>query len=306
VVATGTESVREWRELAREVEALGYSSLLIGDHFVDFEPVGGFSPLLALASAAEATTDIRVGSLVLGNDYRHPAVVAKDAATLDVLSDGRLEFGLGAGWLRSDYAALGLSYDAPDVRVKRLEEALTVIKSAWLGDPFSFAGSHYSINGYAGSPKPLQQPRPPIIVGGGSQRVLMLAGAQADIVGVHVSMRPGRVHPGIVSDTQEAQTRLKLEWVKQGAGSRFDELELQMMCQARITEHPQTAVEPIAARLGVGVEDCLASTSMLVGTVEEVCELVERRRAELGVSYIALQSDAYREFSPVVARLAGS
>jgi probable F420-dependent oxidoreductase len=291
-------SAAEWHELARRVEGLGYSSLLVSDHFVEFQPPS----LLALAWAAAKTETLRFGTLVLGNDYRHPAVLAKDAATLDVLSDGRLELGLGAGWLRADYDALGLSYDEPAVRVDRLAEALSVIKSAWSGEPFDFAGAHYAIQDYAAHPRPVQQPRPPLLVGGGSPRVLRLAGREADIVGIH----PSTAKSDLVTDTQDERTRRKLEWVREGAGERFGELELMMQCEVAITDDRHAVASRIAARLGGSAEATLTSALTLIGSVDEVCELLQRRREAWGVSYIVLFTEAYEDFAPVVERLAGT
>lgn len=298
-------SAAEWQELATQVEALGYSSLLVGDHFVD-----GDNPpsIIALAWAAAVTDSLRVGTLVLGNDYRHPAVVAKDAATLDMLSNGRLEFGLGAGWLRADYEALGLEYDPPTVRVDRLAEALEVIKLAWSGVTFDFTGVHYTIRGCAGLPVPIQAPRPPVVVGGGSPRVLRLAGRHADIVGLlQASMQAeGPNSDELMSAGQDAQMRRKIGWVKEGAGERFDELELQMMYWVTITDDPRAAADLVASAAGLSVDEVLSSGMRLLGSVDEICHVLERRREEWGVSYIVVSAEGFSDFAPVVARLAGT
>lgn len=252
-----------------------------------------------------ALQTLRFGTAVLGNDYRHPAVLAKDAATLDVVSGGRLELGIGAGWLREDYEALGLDYAAPRVRIDRLAEALTVIKACWTGDPFDFSGEHYAIRTYAARPMPAQKPRPPIIVGGGSPRVLRLAGAEADIVGIH----PSTAKSDFVTDTQEEPTCRKLEWIREGAGARFGELELMMACEGAVTSRRDTAALRTAADLGAPaatVEEVVASAIVLIGTVEEICETLERRREQWGVSYVVIDAAAYEGFAPVVARLAGT
>jgi probable F420-dependent oxidoreductase len=284
-LSDGFDTASELLQLARQAEDLGYSSLLVGDHFVQHNPPS----ILGLAWAAGHTEKLRFGTLVLGNDYRHPAVLAKDAAMFDVVSDGRLELGLGAGWLRGDYDAIGLTYDAPGVRIDRLAEALTVVKSCWSGDPFDFSGEHYAIRDYAARPLPVQEPRPPIIVGGGSPRVLRLAGAEADIVGIH----PNTARADFVTDTQEERTRRKLEWIREGAGARFDELELMTACEGAVTNQRDAAALRIAALV-------------LVGTVEEICETLQRRREEWGVSYIVLDARVFEAFAPVVARLAGT
>src|SRR5437660_5819464 len=187
VQASTARTGAEWAKQARTIESLGYSTLFMPDHFVDTE----LAPMVALSFAAAATDTLHIGMLVLGNDYKHPAVVAKEAATLDVLSGGRLEFGLGAGWMTADYAALGLPYDSPGTRIARLGEALAVIKGAWGDGAFDLSGDHYRITAYDGLPKPLQRPRPPIVVGGGGPKVLRLAGREADIVGSHPVPGPG-------------------------------------------------------------------------------------------------------------------
>ena len=206
VQASTARTGAEWAEQARTIEDLGYSTLFMPDHFVD----AALAPMVALPFAAAATTTLRIGMLVLGNDYKHPAVVAKEAATLDVLSDGRLEFGLGAGWMTADYDALGLTYDRPGVRIDRLAEALAVVKGAWGDGPFDFAGEHYTINAYDGLPTPVQRPRPPILVGGGGQKLLRLAGREADIVGINpilsagvIGARSGQEHPGRLDRPQD-------------------------------------------------------------------------------------------------------
>ena len=173
VTAGNLTSGGAWAEQARRIEGLGYATLFVHDHFVDSSAP---APMVALSFAAAATTTLRLGMLVMGNDYRHPAVLAQDAATLDVLSDGRLEFGLGAGWMTADYEALGLPYDGHGVRINRLAEALAVVKGAWGDGAYDFAGDHYTITAYDALPKPRQQPRPPILVGGGGPKLLRLAG----------------------------------------------------------------------------------------------------------------------------------
>jgi probable F420-dependent oxidoreductase len=291
-------SPSEWRELARRVEALGYSSLLVGDHFVDFHP----PPMVALAWAAALTETLRLGTVVLGNDYRHPAVLAKEAAALDLLSEGRLELGLGAGWLQADYEAMGLPYDAPKLRVERLAEALLVIKSAWSGAAFDFSGEHYTIRGYAAQPLPAQRPHPPLLVGGGRPRVLRLAGQHADIVSIH----PATSTSDFVTDTQDAPTRRKIGWVREGAGARFEQIELMMMCEVVITEDVHATATPIASSTGTSVEQTLASAQLLVGSVEGVCKTLRQRRDDWGVSYVVVKAEVCEDFAPVVARLAGS
>ena len=303
VQAASPESADGWREQARRIEGLGYSSLLMPDHFVGTP----LAVMPALAFAAEATSTLRIGMLVLGNDYKHPAVVAKEAATLDVLSGGRLEFGLGAGWMQADYDALGIQYDAPGTRIDRLEEAIEIVKRAWAPGAFSFTGAHYEIRDYDGLPKPVQQPAPPVVVGGGGPKVLRLAGRVADIVGVNPNLRAGAIGVDAVRDSLEEHTSRKLAWVREGAGARFDELEIQMRYQlTAITDDAFGLAEQLAPLFGITAEEALRSSAALVGTVDEVCATLEERRARWSASYVVVGADAYEAFAPVVARLAGT
>jgi probable F420-dependent oxidoreductase len=304
VTASTARTGAEWAEQARRIEGLGYSTLLVHDHFVDSSAP---APMVALSFAAAATTTLRVGMLVLGNDYRHPAVVAKDAATLDVMSDGRLEFGLGAGWMTADYEALGLRYDGHGVRIDRLAEALAVVSGAWGDGPFDLAGDHYTITAYDGLPKPLQSPRPPILVGGGGPKVLRLAGRVADIVGINPILRAGVIGADAARDTLGDATLRKIGWVREGAGERFDDLELQMRYfVAAITDDARGLAEAMAPGFGVPPAEALDSGAVLAGTVDEVCDTLVARREEWGVSYVVFGDDQYEQFAPVVARLAGS
>jgi probable F420-dependent oxidoreductase len=273
------------------------------DHFGDVE----LAPMVAISIAAAATTSLRIGTLVLGNDYKHPAVVAKEAATLDLLSDGRVELGLGAGWQTTDYDALGLALDPPATRVARLEEAIAVVKGCWGPGPFTFSGEHYRITDYEGLPKPVQQPHPPLLIGGGAPRVLRLAGREADIISVNPNLRSGVVDTSVVQSSLAAETARKIEWIRQGAGARYDDIELQVRCFfAAITDDARGLAESVAPSFGISVEDALEASVALVGTVDEVCETLQRRREQWGVSCIVLNGDCYRDFAPVVARLAGT
>ncbi len=303
VQASTGRSGTEWAEQARKIEGLGYSTLFMPDHFVDTT----LAPMVALSFAAAATDTLRIGMLVLGNDYKHPAVVAKEAATLDVLSDGRLEFGLGAGWMTADYDVLGLPYDSHGTRIARLGEALAVVKGAWSAGPFDFKGEHYAITAYDGLPKPVQQPRPPIVVGGGGPKLLRLAGREADIVGINPILRAGEIGVEAAKDTLGDSTARKVGWIREGAGERFNDLELQIRYfVASITDDAQGLAEAMAPAFGVDPSEALSSGGVLAGTVDEVCDTLLARRQDWGVSYVVLGDDQYEEFAPVVARLAGT
>lgn len=303
VQSGGATSAREWQDKVRKTEDLGYSTLFMPDHFIDTP----FAPMVGIAIAAEATETLRIGTLVLGNDYKHPAVVAKELATLDVLSDGRVEAGIGAGWMRVDYEALGLPYDRAGVRIDRLAEALAVMKGAWGPEPFSHSGRHYRITDYDGLPKPVQQPHPPILAGGGGAKVLRLAGREADIVGINPNLRAGEISRDAAQDTVASRTKQKIEWVREGAGDRFDDLELQIRYfVAAITDDRHGLAEAMAPAVGLDPHDALESGVAVVGTVDECCDILVRRRAAWGVSYIVLGDDQYEAFAPVVDRLAGT
>lgn len=303
VQASTARTGAEWAEQARRIEGLGYSTLFMPDHFVDTP----LAPMVALGFAAAATSTLRVGMLVLGNDYKHPAVVAKEAATLDVLSDGRLEFGLGAGWMTADYEALGLPYDRPGVRIDRLAEALAVVKGAWADGPYDFAGEHYTIRAYDGLPEPVQRPRPPILVGGGGPELLRLAGREADIVGINPILTAGVIGTEAAKSTVGDATARKIGWVREGAGDRFDALELQIRYfVAAVTDDARGLAEAMAPAFGVSADEALSSAAVLAGSVEGVCDTLVRRREEWGVSYVVFGDDQYEQFAPVVARLAGT
>lgn len=303
VQVSSASSATDWRDKARKMEDLGYSTLFMPDHFIETP----FAPMVAISFAAAATEKLRIGMLVLGNDYKHPAVTAKEAATIDLLSDGRLEFGLGAGWMQSDYDTLGMPYDPAGVRVDRLAEALAVIKGAWADGSYSFEGKHYKITDYDAKPKPIQKPHPPIVIGGGAPRVLKLAGREADIVGINPNLRKGAITDDAIKTSLADDTLQKVGWIKEGAGDRFGEIELQIRYfLASITDDAKGLAEAMAPGFGISAEDALASGVACVGTVDQVCELLQKRREEWGVSYVILGDDTFEQFAPVVARLAGS
>ena len=303
VQASGATSGKDWRDFARKVEDLGYSTLFMPDHFIDTQ----LAPMVGIAFAAEATTTLRVGHLVLGNDYKHPAVVAKEAATIDLLSDGRLELGIGAGWMKVDYDALGWEYDRPGVRIARLEEALAVINGAFGDGPYSLAGEHYTVKDYDAIPKPVQQPRPPILIGGGGEKLLKLAGREADIVGINPNLRAGAVGPDAIKSALAAETTQKVEWVREGAGDRFDDLELQIRYfVASITDDAHGLADALAPGFGITGDEALESGLALVGTVEQCVEVLQERRERWGVSYVSFGQDNFEQFAPVVAALAGT
>jgi probable F420-dependent oxidoreductase len=304
----------DWAAQLRHLEDLGLSSVVAADHFT-----GGytFEPMIALTAAAAATSGLRLQTGVLGNDYRHPVLVHRMAALLDVVSDGRLVLGLGAGWMTSDYEAAGIALDPPGVRVGRFAEALAVIKGLFGPEPFDHAGEHYTVRALDGLPKAVQHPHPPIFVGGGSPRVLRIAGREADIVGINASLRAGELGAHAVRDLSVERVAEKIGWARDGAiaaGRDPDMLELEMNhWLARVTPSVAAADDLLArmgARFDVDPAVLTVSPSVLVGTVSQIVDTLQARRNELGISYLQLDAgfpapdlDA---FAPVIETLAGT
>ena len=292
----------EWTALARRVEDLGYSTLFMPDHFGD-----QLAPVPALMAAASATTTLRVGTLVLDNDYKHPLVLAKELATIDRLSGGRLELGLGAGWMTTDYHESGISLDPPSVRVDRFEEGLAVIKGLFGPDPLTFEGRHYRITAHQGLPKPIQQPGPPVLIGGGLKRMLSIAGRQADIVGINPTMPNGAADADAARSGTAAETDRKLQWVKDAAGGRYEDLEINLLnFGCFVTDDRHALAEQFAPMFGLPPDELLEFPHALVGTIEQITEAVQVRRDRWDASYVVVQADAMEAMAPVVAALAGT
>jgi probable F420-dependent oxidoreductase len=289
-----TTSAREWQDAARKAEALGYSTLIVQDHFTT-----QFAPLPALVAAGAVTSTLRLATLVLDNDFRHPAAVAKEAATIDVLTNGRMELGLGAGWLQADYDKTGIAYDQPGVRVERLAESIQICKAVFCSEePVSFTGKHYRVTDLDTSPRPIQKPRPPIMIGGRQRRMLSLAAREADIVGISLLDRRG---PGVPEPPSFAQ---KVEWVRQAAGDRFAELEIQVNASVvEVTDTPDATIEQAAARTGQSPSQVRDSPGTLVGSVNAILEHIHSRREQFGIAYYVVQGRVMDAFAPIVARL---
>lgn len=302
VQLTSASSGSAWRELARKVEGLGYSSFFIPDHFED-----QFGPLVALTVAAESTTELRVGSLVFGNDYRHPIVLAKEIATLDLVSEGRVEFGLGAGWMTTDYEQSGMAHDPPGVRISRMSESLAIMKSLWATGACTFSGEHYTVTGAVGVPLPHSRPHPPVIIGGGGMRVLGIAAREADIVGVNPSLAAGYVGPEVIETTSAEYYDERVGWIREAAGARFTDLELQVLTfLVQVVPDREEATDRLARMMGVSAEQVDGSPIALVGTVEQIIERLVERRERFGFSYIVVHEAEMDAFAPVVAALAGT
>jgi probable F420-dependent oxidoreductase len=296
-------SRREWVEKARKLEALGYSTMTVPDHFPD-----RLAATPALMCAADATERLRVASWVYCNDFRHPALLYKEAATIDLLSDGRFELGIGAGWLKSEYDMVGISFDPPGVRVARMEEAVRVVKGLAAEEPLDFAGEHYRIAGFAGAPQPVQRPLPPLYIGGGGKRLLSFAAREADIVGFGAKALPegGLSVPDIASEA----LRRKLGWVREAAEGAGRQPELNILIFIfEITDDRRGAAARYAESFtGLSADDILASPHALIGTPQQISEDLRQRREEYGISYIVINTgnEAHIDaFAPVVGLLAG-
>lgn len=303
VITESTSSREEWITLVRRVEELGYATFLLADHYVN-----EFPPLTALMAAAAATQTLRVGTLVFDNDFRHPAMLAKEAATLDLLSGGRFELGIGAGWHKPEYEQVGIPFDPAGVRISRLEEALAIIKQFFTQETVTFAGNHYHVNNLKAFPRPVQRPHLPIVMGGGGKRLLSLAGREADSIGLHVRVKDnGPVDP---SERTEDALAQKVEWVKQAAGERFSTLELNLlMGHVAITQDPEQAAEAYLREQGrtdLTMHQFLASPYTFIGSIEQLTAKVQRLRELFGISYFVLDAPYMEAFAPIVASLTQS
>jgi probable F420-dependent oxidoreductase len=291
-----------WTDTVREVEALGYSTAFVPDHFDE-----GLGPLAAMAAAAAVTTTLNVGTLVLDCDFRHPAVLSRELATIDLISEGRLELGLGAGWKRLDYDRSGIPMDPPKVRVDRMIEHTAVLKGLFATGPFSFEGDHYTITDLEGTPKPHHDGGPPILIGGGAPRVLRFAGAEADIVGVNPSVHSGEADTAAVQDAMADRIDQKIEWVKQGAGDRFDDIEINAwLAVADVTEDADSLVDVLAEMFEIEPAQVLTSPLNLVGNPSQIKERLHERRERWGYSYHVVPGDKARDFAPIFSELVGT
>lgn len=306
VQCANAESGAAWRARARKIEDLGFSTAYCPDHLDD-----QWAPTVAMTVAAEATTTLRVGALVYGVDYRHPAVLAKEMATLDLVTEGRLECGIGAGWLHQDYSQAGIDLDPPGVRIARLAEAIDVCRGLWRGEPFSYDGRHYRIDTMTGLPRPHRPGGPLLVVGGGGPKVLALAARTADIVGLNASLHEGTVGVGAAQSAVAARFDERRRWVEDAAGpERFARLELQVLTflvQITATSAEATHLfDSMAGLFGLEPDDARQVPLVLAGTVDEVCDRLVERRDRWGISYVVIHEHEIDAFAPVVARLAGT
>lgn len=290
-----------WLDSARWVEDAGYSTLFVPDHLDE-----GPGPIAAMAAAAAVTSTLHIGSLVLAADFRHPALLARELATIDQLCAGRFEMGIGAGWKTSDYHASGIPMDRPGVRVDRMMETVAVLRGLFADGPFSFDGDHYRITDLDGSPMPHRDGGPPLLIGGGAPRVLRYAGGHADIVGVNPSIHSGVIDGEAARDAQADRIDEKVGWVREGAGDRFEDLELNAwLAVAELTDDAAGTAELLAPAFGATPADLLDSPMVAIGTPDEVAEQFERRRERWGYSYHVIPGPSAVAFAPLVRELTG-
>ena len=275
--------------------------LTMPDHFTD-----QLAPVPALMSVADATTKLRVGALVWDNDYKHPVVLAKELATMDLLSDGRLELGIGAGWMISDYEQSGIPYERAGLRIDRMIEGIDVMKGCFAQGAFSYAGKHYTITNYDGLPKPLQAPCPPILIGGGGKRVLTYAAQVADIIGINATMSAGAVGPEAISTMTAEAVDGKVDIIRDTAGDRFNHVEMNIRAfLVNITDDAAGAISRLAK--GMGVEESMVAETpfALMGPPSKLIEDLIARRERWGFSYVIVGGEDVEKFAPVVAALSG-
>jgi probable F420-dependent oxidoreductase len=300
ITASRARSAEAWAALARRAEELGYATLVMPDHLGN-----QLSPIPALAAAATATRTLRIGSFVFANDYRHPLLLAREAASLDVLSGGRFEFGIGAGWRTDDYRQLGMAYQRPGLRIERLEESLGILKRLFAGERVTHNGTNYQLDGARLAPLPVQRPAPPILVGGGGPRLLRLAARHAQIVGLLPQFDPnGRP---MVTQGTEAATEQKVAILREAAGSGFEALELNVL----VTDAGIIGAggRPLASVGAIAKSGALrlvgGSPYVLYGTLHQLREELERRRDRLGISYYVWSARLMEPMARLVVELAG-
>ena len=301
VTASRATSRTDWIDTVQAVEGAGYTSLLVSDHL--WNQLG---PIAAIATAAEHSS-LRVGTAVLAADFRHPLVLAKEAATIDLLSEGRLELGIGAGWLTEDYQQLGVEMDAPSVRIERLAEAVAILKQAFGSGEVAFDGRHYTVGPIQSTPSPVQKPHPPFMIGGGGRRILELAAQQAQIVGIAPNLNKGKADPSALGRERTLQAMSeRVDIVRHAAQHRFAEIELSVVViDGGVTADRDRQAEDLARRMNITAAEVLVSPQILLGDVDEIVERLIELRERLGISYVIIGERAWRSLAPVVDRLSG-
>jgi probable F420-dependent oxidoreductase len=298
---TSASTGAEWLALARRFEDEGYDVVSMPDHLGP-----QFAPVPALAAIAATTSRVQLSMFVLANDHRHPAVLAKEMTTLDVLSEGRLELGLGAGWHQAEHRAQGITFDPPGIRIDRLAEAVTILKRAFAGETFSFHGTHYTLEDLEVLPKPVRAGGIPLVLGGGGRRMLSLAAREADIVSLSTNNRSRSQPTGATAGLSFETVHEQVGWVRDAAGDRFDDLTLniRVLGVAIGPDHAAAATE-LAQSFQTDVATAEQSPFLFIGSVEQVCDHAARIRQELGISYFTISQRHADHVTPVLQRLAG-
>jgi len=308
-------SAEDWRDQARRAEALGYSTFTAADHYIGpgaaleaaGHPVQDVAAIPAMAVAAEVTEKIRIGCRVFCVDYHQPVVLAKELATLNMFSGGRLEAGLGAGWLAPEYDAMGITMDRPGVRIDRLSEVTSLVRAFLAGEQIDMRGEHVTAYDFEAVPGGGSDHGATIMIGGGAPRILGLAGALADIVSVNFDNSAGKLGPASFAGSTAEVTDQKIDWIRQGAGDRFDDLELETRAYSvTVTDSAAETVERMTAAFGIEAEQVRSHPHMLIGSVDTICETLEERRERYGFTYVTVSTRNLDDFAPVVERLSGN
>jgi probable F420-dependent oxidoreductase len=306
-------SATQWRAQARHAEDLGFSTFSLADHIIGpgpalaatGHPVQTVAAIPAMAVAAEATTTIRIGSRVLCTDYRNPVMLAKELATLDFFSEGRLEMGLGAGWLENEYHAIGVPFDSAGVRLDRMEETIALIRASFADGELDVTGTYVHAVGFEAVPKPVQRPMPPLMIGGGSKRVLGIAGREADIVSLNFNNSAGKLGAQGVGSSTAALTDEKIRWIRDAAGDRFADIELEIGAYFTVVTDDMSTVAKMASMFGLQPDEFAQHPHALIGSVESICEQLIERRERYGISYITFGASVLDAVAPIVERLSG-
>jgi probable F420-dependent oxidoreductase len=293
----------EFVSLVRRADSSGFSTVTGPDHIGS--RLAAVLPMLSVA--AEVSSRLRISPMVLANDFRHPVVLAKDSATMDILSEGRFELAIGTGWIKPQFDAAGIRYDPPSKRVDRFEEAIVVIKGCWSGQPFSFEGNHYHVTEIT-CPRPFQRPHPPILIAGGGPRMLKIAGREANIVSLAPVTPGSSAFDNFGRDLTNSGSRVasQIDWIRQGAGPRFDDIELSVFAHhVAVTENAEHEREELGAKTGTTPDEIANSPHMLIGPVSSIVETLLERRERHGISYVVFDSADLDTIEPVIDRLEG-
>jgi probable F420-dependent oxidoreductase len=307
VVADASTTMEGFTSLVRRAEAAGVSTLLLRDHVVE-EPFGHqFGPLTAMTIAAATSARLRIGTMVLSNDFRPPVQLAKELATIDQFSGGRLEIGIGAGFLEAEYRPLGIPFQRAGVRVRRLEESVQLLKRLFSGEPVTFTGDHVGVEGFASFPPSCQRPHPPIMIAGSGDRMLALAAREADIVGFQTVTTTSGAVESELANYLPSELERKIAHVRANAGTRFEQLEFSTTLTVEITEDADSVARRHAEARGwrsLGPDQVREMPSFAIGTTNEIVRTLRERREWFGLGYYVVSEAALPQVEPVIEGLA--